>query len=206
MVESQNDKSGGNPFNWKDQEYVHWSNFIRNKNLFDPLANSKDTHPGIWHTLCNFQQGHARIYSRLDRFYGNKDFISFLPDNNNVIVKVTATTLSDHHPIFTRINISSGPTRQKSVCSKFLVNTELLQDVDVLCAIHIIRNYNFFNLKEYSMIDKWKATLPDWKNFSQTIGQKYAKDFRFDEKNLNSNLQEVELKAQSDPSNLDFLN
>lgn len=57
MVESQTDKIGGNPFKWKDYENLHWSNFINTKNLFDPLANNKDSHPGIWHTWCNFQQG-----------------------------------------------------------------------------------------------------------------------------------------------------
>ena len=54
MVESQKDKIGGNPFKWKDYEYLHWSKFINSKNLFDPLANIKDSHPGIWHTWCNF--------------------------------------------------------------------------------------------------------------------------------------------------------
>ena len=55
MVESQMDnKMGGNPFRWKDYEFLHWSKFINSKKKIDPLANIKDSHLGIWHTWCNF--------------------------------------------------------------------------------------------------------------------------------------------------------
>ena len=206
MVESQIDKVGGNPFIWKDCENLHWSKFIFSKNLFDPLANNKDSNPGLWHTWCNFQQGHARIYSRLDRFYGNKDYFSFLPDHIGNVVLVTATTLSDHHPIFTRVSFNSAPIRQKPACNKFILNTKLLQDEDVLCAIQIIRNINKFNLKDSSMTDRWKANLLSWKCFLQTIGQKFAKDYRFVEKRLCSDLQNAEIEVQSDSSNPDLMN
>ncbi|XP_059067540.1 uncharacterized protein LOC131858343 [Cryptomeria japonica] len=205
MVESQTNKVGGNPFRWKDSENMHWSKFISSKNLFDPLANIKDCNPRIWHTWCNFQQGSDRIYSRLDRFYGNKDYFSFLPDQNGNVVLVTATTLSDHHPIFTRISFHSVPSKQRPTCNKFILNAKLLQDEDVLCAIQIIRNFNHINLKDSSLINIWKANLMSWKSFLQTIGQKFAKDFRFTEKCLNSDLQQAELEVQSDSSNPELL-
>lgn len=135
MVESQQDKSRGNPFIWKDNEKIHWNKLINSKTLFDPLAGNKASNPGIWHTRCNFQQGHSRIYSRLDRFYSNKNVFSFLPDNQNNIVLVTTTTLSDHHPIFTRISLNFTPVHPRMTNPKFILNTSLLLDEDILAAI-----------------------------------------------------------------------
>lgn len=61
-------------------------------------------------------------------------------------------------------------------------------------------------MKNSFMIDIWKANLPAWKTFLQTIGQKNVKDYRFTEKLLCSNLQTAEFNVQAGPSNVDLLN
>lgn len=47
MVENQEDKMGGLPFSWKDQERLTWNNFKRAKSLFDPLRGNKNNNPGL---------------------------------------------------------------------------------------------------------------------------------------------------------------
>ena len=61
-------------------------------------------------------------------------------------------------------------------------------------------------MKDSLIIAKWKANLPAWKAFLQTIGQKNVKDYRFIEKLLFSNLQTIEFNIQADPSNANLLN
>ena len=196
MIESQDDKARGNPFHWKDNEKFHWNRFLNSKNLFDPIAGNRNLNLGIWHTWCNFQQGQARIYSRLDRFYADKHSFSFPPDQFGNIVQVTATTLSDHHPIFTRVNFIKVPMHNKVSSHNFILNSSFLKDEDVLVAIQIIRGINKVNLHHLSNLDRWNLNLPTWKCFLQTTGQKRAKDYRFVEKQLCIELQRAESSIQ----------
>lgn len=55
------------------------------------------------------------------------------------------------------------------------------------------------------MTDRWKVNLPAWQCLLKTIGQKNAKDYRFVEKRLSSDLQEVENNVQNDSSNIDLV-
>jgi hypothetical protein len=205
MVESHLDKSGGNPFHWKDNERSFWNKLLSSKCLFDPIAGRKDVNPGLWHTWCNFQQGNARIYSRLDRFYANKLFFSFPPDSVGNIVHVIATILSDHHPILTKVNFICSPIQHKPKSNKFILNSSLLLDEDVLAAVQIIRGLNNINLKHLSHTDRWNTNLSTWRTFLQTIGQKKAKDYRFVEKQLSTELQVAEESIQCDSSNMALL-
>ncbi|GLJ49275.1 hypothetical protein SUGI_1041170 [Cryptomeria japonica] len=200
MIESQADKEGGLPFTWKDGEKLHWDRMKINKLLYDPLAGNKDLSPGIWHTWCNFQQGANRIYSRLDRFYANKNLFSVLPDKWGNTVLATSTILSDHHPIKTRFIFNNSPTHCRASDSKFILNTSLLEDEDVLAVVHIISLINKSHFPHLNNIEKWDLNVTTWQNFLKTIGQKRAKDYRRIEKTLSANLQVVESHIQANPS------
>lgn len=50
MIESQNDKAGGLPFEWKNLEKPHWDRFKQHLQLFDPLEATKPDNPSLWHT------------------------------------------------------------------------------------------------------------------------------------------------------------
>ena len=78
-------------------------------------------------------------------------------------------------------------------------------DEDIVAAIQIIRGINKVNLQYLSHLDRWKTNLSTWRNFLQTIGQKKAKDYRFFEKQLSSDLQIAESNIQRDSSNIDLL-
>ena len=78
-------------------------------------------------------------------------------------------------------------------------------DEDVLAAVQIIRGINKINLQHLSHLNRWKANLSSWRIFLQTIGQKKAKDYRFVEKKLSSELQIAENNIQRDSSNMDLL-
>lgn len=205
MVESQQDKTGGNPFSWKDNEKPHRNKMLNTKLLFDPLTGNKTTNPRIWYTQCNFQHGPSWIYSRLDQFYGNKIFFSFLPDKQNNIILIMFTTFSNHRPIYAYIRLNNAPVHIRTLNSKFILNSNLLHDEDVLATIQIIFHMNKFNSPNYSQIDRWKMNLPAWQCFLKTIGQKKAKDQRFIEKHLSSYLQEVENNIQNNPSDIDLV-
>ncbi|XP_059064486.1 uncharacterized protein LOC131856648 [Cryptomeria japonica] len=120
--------------------------------------------------------------------------------NNNDIVKTIATTLSDHHPILARVNFISTPTNPSPRKHKFILNTSLLMDDDVLVALQIINGINKLNFRNCSKLDMWLYNISTWTSFLQTIGQKKAKDFRFAEKQLNINLQIAEYNVQANPS------
>ncbi|XP_059066391.1 uncharacterized protein LOC131857706 [Cryptomeria japonica] len=204
MVESQIDKEGGLPFTWKDREKLHWDRMKRNKLFFDPLAGNKDLSPGIWHTWCNFQQGDNRTYSRLDRFYANKNFFSILPDKWGNSVLVTSTTLSDHHPIKTNFIINRSPTPRRSADAKFILNTSLLKDEYILAAVNIINLINKNHYPHLNDIEKWDLNVSSWQNFLKTIGQKRAKDYRRIENTLSANLQIAESRIQANPSDFNL--
>lgn len=54
MIESQNDKAGGLPFEWKNSERPHWDRLKKHFQLFDPMEGTKTNTPNLWHTWCNF--------------------------------------------------------------------------------------------------------------------------------------------------------
>lgn len=122
------------------------------KKLFDPLEGLKHVRKGIWFTWCNFQKAGSRIYSRLDRFYTNKDFFSFIPDLQDSSVAVRPSSLSDHHPIFAEIVTRNSSKPLNKTGGKFILNNNLLKDQDVLAAIHIVRVFNKWNSKNGSYI------------------------------------------------------
>lgn len=99
MIKHHEDKCRGNPSEWKVFEKTHWDRFKQHKDLLDPLADNKRDHVDVWYTWCNCQKGVNRIYSRLDCFYANKNFFSFLPDDQGNLLCVSPATISDHHPI-----------------------------------------------------------------------------------------------------------
>lgn len=78
----------------------------------------------------------------MDRFYGNKDLLSFQQEDDGSIVRVYPYTLSDHHPIKAQIafNENVGPPIIRE--DKFLLNTSLLKDMDVRCVIYMIQQVN----------------------------------------------------------------
>ncbi|XP_059077178.1 uncharacterized protein LOC131876287 [Cryptomeria japonica] len=199
MIENQEDKLGGLPFSWKEQERLTWNNFKRTKSLFDPLRGSKNNNPSLWFTWCNFQKGQYRIYSRLDRFYLNSNFFSVIPDKNNNLVLVSPTTLSDHHPISISLNLGCSPIYSNHSNRKFILNTSLLEDNDILAAISIIRLINESHFPSLSYIRRWSLDVSAWQNFLRTIGQKKAKDYRFKESWLNDNLYNAEIDIQNNP-------
>jgi hypothetical protein len=197
MIENQEDKMGGLPFSWKDQERKTWYNFKISKSLFDPLSGNRNSNSGLWFTWCNFQKGQARIYSRLDRFYLSSNFFSVLPNEHNRIVNIFPSTLSDHHPISISISLGSFQARNKQDYHKFLLNTNLLKDEDILAAISIIRLINNSQYPSLSHIDRWKMNVAAWQKLLMTVGQKKAKDFRSTESRLNSNLYSAEMDIQN---------
>lgn len=159
MTESQNDKAGSLPFEWKNLEKPHWDRFKQHLQLFNPLEATKPDNPNLWHTWCNFQQSTNWIYSRLDRFYANKDFFSFSPNQFGNVVVVLPTTLSDHFPILAIINIRNSITPCHSRNKKFLLNTSLLQDEDVLIVVKLTRLFNLQPHLPQSPLSRWKTNI-----------------------------------------------
>lgn len=102
-LNGQEDKSGGNKFEWKSNDKRFWSKLKDKIKLFDPLKGRKQEHKTIWYTWCNIQQGRRRIDYKLDRFYIKKDMFSFSKYENGNSIKVLPYTLYDHHPIQAKI-------------------------------------------------------------------------------------------------------
>ncbi|XP_059069967.1 uncharacterized protein LOC131859829 [Cryptomeria japonica] len=69
----------------------------------------------------------------------------------------------------------------------------------------IVSGINKYNLRHCSNLERWLCNISTWKNLLQTIGQKRAKDYRFVEKQLNTNLQIAESNIQDNPADLDRL-
>ncbi|XP_059072101.1 uncharacterized protein LOC131872684 [Cryptomeria japonica] len=202
MVEHQDNKGGGLPFAWKDMKKSHWFKMKNSLQLYDPLAGNKNNNPGPWYTWCNHQQGNDRIYSRLDRFYANRNLFSFLPNDLGNSVLVTPSTLSDHHPITASFTFNRAPIRPNTTNSKFLLNVSLLKDTNLLAAIHIINIINKTNFPKDLKRDIWNRNIPAWQNLLKTIGQKKAKDFRFTEKALSAELTKAEVNNQTNITDL----
>lgn len=200
MIENQDDKAGGIPFEWKCQEKPHWDRFKQHMQLFDPLEVSKSESSALWYTWCNFQQGPNRIYSRLGRFYVNKDFFSFSPNHLGNSVVVLLVTLSDHFPIIVVINTRNSIPNSNPFNKKFILNTSLLNDKDALIAIKMVRIFNMHSQHPQSHTLRWNRNVSSWQKIFQTIGQKKAKDLRFVEKTLTNRLHSLEHEIQLHPS------
>ncbi|XP_059076993.1 uncharacterized protein LOC131876187 [Cryptomeria japonica] len=205
MIENCDDKMGGNAFEWKGFEKSHWDRMKFKKNLFDPLFGNKANTRGLWNTWCNFQKGCNRIYCRLDHFYANKDVFSFIHSNHGNSVVVWPFTLSHHHPITAHIKLANSLPANVVGPKKFILNTNLLKDLDALAAINLIRLLNKDNKNLASHIDQ-KLLQTIGQKLLQTIGQKRAKDSRFVEKTLNLNLLHLENEIQLTPSCSDLAN
>lgn len=128
----------------------------------------------------------------LNHLYANKDLFSFAPNAYNNPGMVCLFTLSNHHPISTRIRLAAPPLASRVGPKKFILNTHLLKDVYVLSTINIIRLINKNNKDLMSQIDRWNLNINSWHKLLQTIGQKRAKDYRFEESILSNNLSQVE--------------
>ena len=83
-------------------------------------------------------------------------------EKHNNLVLVSPTTLSDHHPISISINLGCSPTLRNNVNNKFILNTSLLNDEDILAAISIIRLINESHYPSLSCIDRWTMNISAW--------------------------------------------
>lgn len=99
MVENPQDKLGGTKHEWKGNKRFYWSSLKNKLSLLDLLEGRKNEYNPICFTWCNYQKGATRIYSRLDKFYINKDVFNFRRDRDGICTKVNPYTLSDHHLI-----------------------------------------------------------------------------------------------------------
>lgn len=171
MVEHKDDKSGGIENEWKGGEKIHWDRMKSMKILIDPLEGLKHVNKGIWFAWCNFQNASSKIYSKLDRFYTNKDFFSFIPDHQGFLVVVRPSSLLDHHPIFVEIVSRSANKPHSKNGGKFILNNNLLKDQDVLAAIHIVRMFNKWNPSSGSYINNWDTLVKSWQKIIGTIGK-----------------------------------
>lgn len=159
MVEHPQDKARGLKFEWKPNKKFVGFRWINKLRLPDPLPGKKAEHNDIWHTWCNFQQGNNRIYSRLDRFYYNKDWICVKRDGSGCSVKVVPYTLFDHNPINATFLLKAAPPLPPIMKEYFALNTRLLDNEDVVCASYIIRQFNFGNLRLNGAMDRWSRNI-----------------------------------------------
>lgn len=204
MVEHKDEKLGGVVIEWKGGEKPHWDKMKNMKRFFDALEGLKHVHKGIWFTWCNFQKVGNKIYSRLDRFYTNRDFLSFILDHQGYLVVVKPSSLSDYHPIFVEIVTRSANKPHSKVGGKLILNNNLLKDQDILTTVHIVRMFNKWNPSSGSYINNWDTSVKSWQKILGTIGKKKAKDAKQVELVLSSNLHNVEQVLQNDPSNSHF--
>lgn len=162
MIENREDKYGGIPLEWKWMEKIHWERLKNRKRLFDPLFCKKQDVSDIWYTWCNFQSGKHRIFCRLDRFYANKDHFTFNLGDNGSPISVLLTTLSDHHPIICQVRLRDFLEKQATPKDKFLLNSSLVLDTDVLSAVKIVRMFNRRNRLLNSCVERWNQNVDSW--------------------------------------------
>lgn len=205
MIEHQDEKSGGNPFEWKPSEKPHWDRLIQHKDLLDPLLGNKSNHGSVWYTWCNYQKGANRIYSRLDCFYINKNYFTLVPDEHGTTISIRPATINDHHPFAALIKISNSSPTPACSSRKFLLNTSLLQDPIVLAAISMVRFFNSNDHRLLSPTARWIDNLSAWQKILQTFGQKKAIDSRRLENALSCNLFHLEAKLQLSAENEELL-
>lgn len=79
---------------------------------------------------------------------------SILPPEDGTKVQVYPYTLSDHHPINAIINYYHNPSLGKRKDGNFMLNTQLLKDVDCQEAIASLREIDKWMLKDSSAIER----------------------------------------------------
>lgn len=180
----------------KGNERHYWLRMKNGLNVIDPLEGLKQESNGVWFSWCNAQKGCKIIYSRLDRFYANKDVCCFEPISEGNKVLVYPYTLSNHHPIKAKITINCGIKIRPKNKNILLLNTSLWRDQDCIEVVNTLRGINRWMLKDLSSIDIWNQNVLSWKCIFQIVSQKTALDRRREEDHLQDVLLAVEARIQ----------
>lgn len=141
------------------------------------------------------------MYYRLDRFYFNREFFEIIKNEDGVQYVVIPYTLSNHHPIMIGLKINNRKMALPSPNLNFRMNTNLLKDGDLKCALYLVRMYNKCGNNKLSNIQRWNQNIATWTSLCQVVGKKKAKDTKASEIQLNNILQVVEYELQRDPKN-----
>lgn len=120
------------------------------------------------------------------------------------MVIIQPITLSDHFPILAVINTRNAIPMSSSCSKKFILNTSLLKDKDILGAIKVVRLFNLQPQLPQSCTLRWTRNVSSWQKILQTIGQKKAKDSRAIEKTLTHRFHSLEQDIQTHPSSPTF--
>lgn len=202
MVETQRDKLGGIKIDWKGEEKFFWRRLIGKFDLMDPLDECAKENQDIWYIWCNFQKGNKRIYSRLDRFYFNKNFFRVIRCQDGSVVRTTPYTLSDHHPIQATFSYFTLPSGNVLPFNNFVLKSTLLDREEMVQPALIISQFNKYVNKCNSLIAECEQNIQNWKNLFQIVGKKLAKDARREEDNAHQILHKEERTIQEEPHNV----
>lgn len=83
----------------------------------------------------------------------------------------------------------------------FRMNTSLLKDGDLKCALYLVRMYNKCGNNKVSNFERWNQNIATWISLCKVVGKKKAKDTKATEMQLHNSLQVAESELKGDPEN-----